>query len=44
MVAQETQMMARYAPRRVTETPAMTEVKEAPREKGIILESAVSRM
>jgi hypothetical protein len=43
MTAQEAQMMARYVPRRVTKTPETAEVKEAPRENGIILISTVSR-
>ena len=43
MVAQEAQMTARYAPMRVTKTPEMTDVTEALRENGIILESILSR-
>jgi hypothetical protein len=43
MIAQEAHMTARYAPMRVTKTPEMTDVIEAPRENGIILESALSR-
>ena len=43
MIAQEAQMTARYAPMRVTKTPEMIAAKEAPKEKGIILENAISR-
>ena len=43
MKAQAAQMTARYAPIRVTETPEMTDVTEAVKENGIILESALSR-
>jgi len=43
MKAQETQMTARYAPMRVTETPEMIDVTEAVKENGIILASALSR-
>ena len=37
--AQEPQIMPRYVPMRVTETPEITEVKAAPNENGIILKS-----
>lgn len=40
MVAKEAQMMGRYTPQRVTKTPEMAELTEAPRENGIILKSA----
>lgn len=43
MVAQEPQMTARYTPMRVTKTPEMTDVTEALKENGSILESALSR-
>jgi hypothetical protein len=36
-------MMTRYTPKRVTKTPEMMELIEAPNENGIILESALSR-
>jgi hypothetical protein len=42
MVAKANQIMPRYVPVRVHKTPEMTEDKEAPREKGIILKSTLS--
>jgi hypothetical protein len=43
MKAQLAQMTARYAPMRVTVTPEMTDVTEAVKENGSILEKALSR-